>query len=217
LIPASGDHAISLVHLRRHSSVDIEASIASRPTFVTIGRAPLAGAGRVETTMIFRKTEEEYFSRGGMMKFRLSEVFCSSEYLCPATLRSRVQDAPVVNTGNATRLVRQKRHGWSLESRPNRCLQPAKSNNRNFRDYPVTGHAADMPKSTRMRPISDLVLFSECATQVAGWETNWRSAAGDRTSSNYEILMILPARASRKHIRVVAALTAKTRTRRSTQ
>jgi hypothetical protein len=38
---------------------------------------------------------------------------------------------------------------WPLR-RPNRCLQPAKLDNRDFRDYPVTGHAADMPKSTRM-------------------------------------------------------------------
>jgi hypothetical protein len=33
---------------------------------------------------------------------------------------------------------------------PNRCLQPAKPDNRHFRDCPLTGHAADMPKSTRM-------------------------------------------------------------------
>src|SRR5260221_7619207 len=39
---------------------------------------------------------------------------------------------------------------WALESRPNRCLQPTKSDNRHFRDYPSTGHAADMPKSTLM-------------------------------------------------------------------
>src|ERR1700730_2021906 len=38
--------------------------------------------------------------------------------------------------------------GWALESRPNRCLQPAKPPNRHFRDYLLTGHAADMPKST---------------------------------------------------------------------
>ncbi len=38
----------------------------------------------------------------------------------------------------------------ALESRPNRSLQPPKLDNRHFRDYPVTGHAADMPKSTRM-------------------------------------------------------------------
>jgi hypothetical protein len=37
-----------------------------------------------------------------------------------------------------------------LESRPNRRLQPAKPDNRHFRDYPLTGHAADMRKSTRM-------------------------------------------------------------------
>jgi hypothetical protein len=38
-----------------------------------------------------------------------------------------------------------------LRAYPNRCLQPAKKpDNRHFRDYPLTGHAADMPKSTRM-------------------------------------------------------------------
>src|SRR5260370_41720749 len=39
---------------------------------------------------------------------------------------------------------------WALESRPNRCLQPTKPDNRHFRDYPLTRHAADMPKSTLM-------------------------------------------------------------------
>jgi hypothetical protein len=29
-------------------------------------------------------------------------------------------------------------------------VQPAKPDNRHFREYPLTGHAADMPKSTRM-------------------------------------------------------------------
>src|ERR1700730_1187365 len=37
-----------------------------------------------------------------------------------------------------------------LNQRPNRCLQPTKPDNRRFRDYPVTGHATDVPKSTRM-------------------------------------------------------------------
>src|ERR1700676_2875430 len=41
---------------------------------------------------------------------------------------------------------------WALKSRPNRCLQPAKPDNRHFRDYPLTGHAAGMSKSTRMTP-----------------------------------------------------------------
>jgi hypothetical protein len=35
---------------------------------------------------------------------------------------------------------------YGLESRPNRRLQPAKLDNRHFRDYPPTGHAADMTK-----------------------------------------------------------------------
>jgi hypothetical protein len=39
---------------------------------------------------------------------------------------------------------------WTLESRPTRCLQPAKPETRYFRDYPVSGHIPDMPKSTRM-------------------------------------------------------------------
>jgi len=39
---------------------------------------------------------------------------------------------------------------------------------------------------------------------------NWRSAASDRTSPcNYEIPITMLARASRKHMRVVAALTEK--------
>jgi hypothetical protein len=43
---------------------------------------------------------------------------------------------------------------------------------------------------------------------------NWRSAARDRTSRcNYEIPITLLARASRKHMRVVAALVEKIRTR----
>ena len=43
---------------------------------------------------------------------------------------------------------------------------------------------------------------------------NWRSAARDRTSRcNYEIPITLLARASRKHMRVVAALTEKMRRR----
>ena len=40
--------------------------------------------------------------------------------------------------------------GWALESRPNRCLQPAKPGQPHFRDLPLTGRGADMPKSTRM-------------------------------------------------------------------
>src|SRR3984893_17552057 len=31
-----------------------------------------------------------------------------------------------------------------------RCLQPAKPDNRHFRDYPPTGRDANMPKSTQM-------------------------------------------------------------------
>ena len=43
---------------------------------------------------------------------------------------------------------------------------------------------------------------------------NWRPAARDRTSRcNYEITITLLARASRKHMRVVAALTERMRTR----
>ncbi|HLZ04693.1 MAG TPA: hypothetical protein VKR55_21415, partial [Bradyrhizobium sp.] len=42
-------------------------SIASRSTFVTIGRnAPLAGAGWAKQIMIFRKTEAKYFSQAGL-------------------------------------------------------------------------------------------------------------------------------------------------------
>ena len=46
------------------------------------------------------------------------------------------QDAPVVNTGNATRLI-WKKLADDNPSRPNQCLQLAKSDNRHFRDYPL--------------------------------------------------------------------------------
>jgi hypothetical protein len=53
--------------------------------------------------------------------------------------KDAVQDAPVVDTRNATRLVRM---ATDASNRQNR--------NRHFRDYPLTGHAAGTPKSTLM-------------------------------------------------------------------
>ena len=46
------------------------------------------------------------------------------------------------------RVIRGSR--WSLQSGSDRYLQPSKPDNLHFRDYPVTGHAADMPRLTRM-------------------------------------------------------------------
>src|SRR5260370_38088202 len=42
---------------------------------------------------------------------------------------------------------------WTLESRPNPCVEPVNPDTRHFRDYPLTGHAADIPRSTRMEII----------------------------------------------------------------
>jgi hypothetical protein len=69
LIPASGDrdNTISLVRIPHRSSLDADASIATRPTLVTIGRnAPLAGPGCLQIITIFRKTEEKYFCKRGL-------------------------------------------------------------------------------------------------------------------------------------------------------
>jgi hypothetical protein len=72
--------------------------------------------------------------------------------------------------------------GWALESRPNRCLQPAKPDNRHFRDYPLTGHAADMPKSA--------LLNSEKVMRVYGD----RIAAIERFTVGFSIAIMLTDR-----------------------
>ena len=62
--PGPRDFAVRLAH---RSSCGRNASIAPRPTFVTIGRnAPLAGAGWAETIIFFCKTEEKYFLPEGL-------------------------------------------------------------------------------------------------------------------------------------------------------
>jgi hypothetical protein len=56
--------------------------------------------------------------------------------------------------------------GWALESRPNRYLQPVRRGNRHFRDYSLTGHDADMPKSTQMDPERKAAVHSHLLAGV---------------------------------------------------
>jgi hypothetical protein len=58
--------------------------------------------------------------------------------------------AQVVNTGYATRLVWKDRPDGTLESSSKPMPSAAKPDDRHFRDCPLTGHAGEMPKSTRM-------------------------------------------------------------------
>ena len=59
---APGRHAFAVRNLQRLVAAKFVASIASRPAIVTT-RSPLfIEAGRGQRTIIFRKTEEEYFS-----------------------------------------------------------------------------------------------------------------------------------------------------------
>jgi hypothetical protein len=53
--------------------------------------------------------------------------------------------------------------------------QPAKPDNRLFRDYPLTGHGANMPKSSRTDPYATSTpppavdLGPECRSTCANW------------------------------------------------
>jgi hypothetical protein len=72
LIPASGDrdHATSLVRGPHRSSCDTAASIAPRLAFRDDRDTPLLReAGCAQQIMLFRKTEERYFTQKGLTHF----------------------------------------------------------------------------------------------------------------------------------------------------
>ena len=85
---------------------------------------------------------------------------------------------------SSCRMIRDP--AWVLESRPKRCLQPAKMDRRHFQDYPLTGPAADLPKSALTTLLGHFGRFEArlplaeprlSCFDVSGVKSRWRPAS----------------------------------------
>jgi hypothetical protein len=57
--------------------------------------------------------------------------------------------------------------GTRKNKRTGEALRPAKADNPQFRDYPITEHAADMPKSTRMTQLRHCGARRKCTAKLS--------------------------------------------------
>ena len=150
LTPASGRQATRLrrPRQRRPSCAATRVHRIPHPTFVTIAIRPFIRGGTAGITK-------------GVSSKRRSEIFL------PEGLDTIPADLPVgqitsvswpdsegyiLPRSSICSLIRARTRcpACAFELRRSRRLEPAKSDDRNYRDYPVTGLAAGVPKSTGM-------------------------------------------------------------------
>jgi hypothetical protein len=120
-VEASGPHDFAVRKLA-HSSPTPPASIASRSALMTLRNAPLSGQDGESCRSDLPDARSQIFLQRGLdREIYQDRLICPSGWVC--------EFVPVNSSG--------------------RC-RPTKPDSQHFRDYPITRHAADTPKSTRM-------------------------------------------------------------------